>query len=424
VTGQEQIGGLYPPNRLPAEILTSHADRIRSVWVDSSNPLNTTANSRQMEEAFRSLDLTVVVDVAMTETATLAHYVLPAASQYEKWEYTLFTFEFPTNYIHLREPLFEPLPGTFPEPEIYRRLLREMGLLPPENELAKLRTLAATDHATFQQHFTTLLGSRREFGAIAPVILYETLGRTFTDGSGTASLLWLAAHRFAIEQPEAVRATGLQGERFALGEALFEKIRTSHSGTAFSSHTYKQVWNLLKHKDRKIHLAIPQLLDWLKMLNPATDQPDPHYPFMLVAGQRRSYNANQIFRTPRWRKDDPDGTLRIHPRDITHLGAKDGGWLAVETSTGRLTVRVEADDSLRPGVVALPHGYGQAYPTGEGRLTIGPRLNQITSSDYCDPIAATPYHKNVPVRLVPLTGSEAERAEELSRQAKLVEASQ
>jgi anaerobic selenocysteine-containing dehydrogenase len=142
---------------------------------------------------------------------------------------------------------------------------------------------------------------------------------------------------------------------------------------------------------------------------------------MLVAGQRRSYNANQIFRTPRWRKDDPDGALRIHPQDIAQLGAKDGGWMKVETPVGSLTVRIEADDSLRRGVVALPHGYGQAYPTGETRCTIGPRLNQITASDYCDPIAATPYHKNIPVRLRPVDGAEAERAEAISQHARLIE---
>ena len=63
VTGQEQIAGLYPPNRLPAEILTNHPDRIRAVWVDSSNPLNTAADTKAIEAAFRALDLVVVVDV-------------------------------------------------------------------------------------------------------------------------------------------------------------------------------------------------------------------------------------------------------------------------------------------------------------------------------------------------------------------------
>jgi anaerobic selenocysteine-containing dehydrogenase len=169
----------------------------------------------------------------------------------------------------------------------------------------------------------------------------------------------------------------------------------------------------VKHKDRKIRLVVPQLLDWLRSLDPTQEENDPNYPFILVAGQRRSYNANQIFRNPAWRKDDPDGALRIHPDDIAALGAVAGGWMAVETHTGRLVARVEADDSLRRGVVALPHGYGQAYPPdGAGkRLVAGPRINIITSSEDCDPIAATPYHKNVRVRLAPLDPVSATEAE-------------
>jgi anaerobic selenocysteine-containing dehydrogenase len=252
------------------------------------------------------------------------------------------------------------------------------------------------------QGFTTLLGQRRELAAIAPVVLYETFGRTFSDGSGAAALLWLASHRFATEHPEAVRAAGIAGEGYALGEALFEKIRTSHSGVAFSTHPYEQVWRLVKHKDRQIHLAVPKLLDWLQSLDPTQEEVDPEYPFTLVAGQRRSYNANQIFRTPAWRKSDPDGALRIHPDDLAALNASNHGWVAVETRTGRIVVRAEADESLRRGVVALPHGYGQSYPGVEGRVVAGPRLNIITSSEDCDPIAATPHHKNVQVRLVPL----------------------
>src|SRR5215510_3400182 len=123
-----------------------------------------------------------------------------------------------------------------------------MGDLPSEAELQELRALAANDRAAFKKRFSAFLGSRRELTAIAPVILYETLGRTFNDGSGSASLLWLACHRFAAEQPEAVRATGLASEGDILGEVLFEKIRTSRSGTAFSTHSYDQVWSFVKHR--------------------------------------------------------------------------------------------------------------------------------------------------------------------------------
>jgi anaerobic selenocysteine-containing dehydrogenase len=364
-----------------------------------------------MERAARSLELMVTVDIAMTETAALSHYVLPAATQYEKWEFTAFNFEFPTNFFHLRPPLFEPLAGTLPECEIYPRLLRAMGDLPPEDELAKLREVAARDRKQFMQGFGKMTQSRPGLGELGPVLLHETLGRTLADGAGAAATLWPLCHRVAAKMPHAVHAAGIEGEGFDLGEALFEKALSSHSGMAFSKHEYEQVWELMAHPDRKVRLAIPRLLEWIKSLDAAKESLDPEYPFFLHAGQRRSYNANQIFRNPAWRKEDPDGALRIHPDDIAQLGAVDGGWMIVETRRGSILARIEANDSMRRGMVALPHGYGQFYPSADGRIQVGPRINFLTASDDCDPITATPHHRNVAVRLRPADSVSASGAE-------------
>jgi anaerobic selenocysteine-containing dehydrogenase len=114
VTGQEIIGGYLPTNRFADEVLTDHPSRVRAVWIDSNNPVNTAADTAHLKEALGALDLSVVVDVAYTETAAIADYVLPAASQYEKWECTFFTFEWPRNHFQLRAPLFELLPGERP----------------------------------------------------------------------------------------------------------------------------------------------------------------------------------------------------------------------------------------------------------------------------------------------------------------------
>ncbi len=55
---------------------------------------------------------------------------------------------------------------------------------------------------------------------------------------------------------------------------------------------------------------------------------------------------------------------------------------------------------MRSGQVALPHGYGQDYPGADGeRRNNGPRVNWLTDSGNRDPIADTPHHKHVPVRL-------------------------
>src|SRR5262245_18398148 len=118
------------------------------------------------------------------------------------------------------------------------------------------------------------------------------------------------------------------------------------------------------------------------------------YPFALTPVQRRMYNANQIFRDPAARRNDRDGALMVHPSDLATLGAVDGDWVAVESPTGRIVVRSQADDTMRRGQLTLPHDLGQAYPSADGsRLINGPRVNLLTSGARRDPIAGTPYHK-------------------------------
>ena len=51
-------------------------------------------------------------------------------------------------------------------------------------------------------------------------------------------------------------------------------------------------------------------------------------------------------------------------------------------------------------------------PDGRGgRVVHGPRINLLTDAADRDPIAGTPHHKDVPVRLERVTAEERERAE-------------
>ena len=55
----------------------------------------------------QAVDFSVVVDVALTETAREATYFLPAATQYEKVETTFFSASFPDNWICVRPPRYK-----------------------------------------------------------------------------------------------------------------------------------------------------------------------------------------------------------------------------------------------------------------------------------------------------------------------------
>jgi formate dehydrogenase alpha subunit len=67
------------------EISKAAAERkIRAMLIMGENPIITDPNATHVEEGLRGLDFLVVQDIFMTETARLAHVVLPAASFAEK----------------------------------------------------------------------------------------------------------------------------------------------------------------------------------------------------------------------------------------------------------------------------------------------------------------------------------------------------
>ncbi len=395
-SGAREISKLYPPNVLPAEIDNDPPDRVRGLVVDSANPMVSGADTTAYGQAFDKLELLVVLDVAMSETARKAHYVLPGSSQLEKWESTFFNLYFPTNMFHLRAPILPPRPGTLPEPEIYRRLLVAMGAIP--DRFPVLEAIARTHRKApglklFHAALAATLAARPALRPYAAVILMATLGKALPDGAEAAAPLWFAAHRYVKKHRDAVVRAGLQPD----GEALFQRILDSRSGTVLSTHRYEDTWSFIRHPDGRVHLDIAELIEQLQGLQQAPAPPGvgADFPLLLIAGERRGYNANTIYRNPAWRKTDADGALRMHPDDAGAAGLSDGAAATCESRRGSVQVTVRVDDTIRPGVVTLPHGYGMSY---EGQPH-GPLINLLTESAHCDPIAFTPYHKNVPVRV-------------------------
>jgi anaerobic selenocysteine-containing dehydrogenase len=402
VAGMPLISGLVPCNVIAEEILTDHPARYRAMIVESANPAHSLADSKAMREALAALDLVVVIDVAMTETARLAHYVLPAATQYEKWEATFFNFEFPRNVFHLRAPLLQAPEGPLPEPEIHARLVEALGVVSDE-DLAPLREAAAQGRAAFAAAFFAATAADSKIGAVAPVVLYRTLGPTLPDGAAAAAVLWAAAHRCAQANPEGVRRAGFTGEGVMAGEQLFEAILVGRSGVVITDDEYDASWRRVKTADGLIHVTVPELLEELRGLVDEPEVSDPDWPFVLSAGERRSFTANTIMRDPTWRKRDAAGALRVSTTDASRLGLPDGGRARLTTRRGAGEVTVEVDDRMQPGHLALPNGLGLDSPSEDGRPVVtGLAPNELTSSADRDPFAGTPWHKHVPARLEPV----------------------
>ncbi|MDH2430273.1 molybdopterin-dependent oxidoreductase [Sphaerisporangium sp. TRM90804] len=398
VAGARVISGLVPSNVVAEEILTDHPRRYRAMLVETANPAHSIADSKRMREALAALDLLVVVDVAMTETARLADYVLPAPSQFEKWEATFFNFETPANYFHLRRPVLDPPPGAdlLPEPEIHARLCEAIGAV-TEDHLRPLREAAGRGRAAFGQAFLAALADPA-LASVAPVLLYRTLGPTLPDGAAAAASLWAQAVRVAMAHPDAVRRAGVKGEGMELGDRLFDALLENPSGLVFAVDEPGDGWNRLGTPDGRIHLALPDLLEELAGLG-AGPPGQQEFPFVLSAGERRAFTANTIVRDPAWRRRDGEGLLRMSPEDAAGLGLSAGSRARLTTRRGSVDVTVEITDSLQPGHVSLPNGLGLTYPADGGQVTTGAPPNELTDSRDRDPYAGTPWHKHVPARV-------------------------
>jgi anaerobic selenocysteine-containing dehydrogenase len=391
------ISGLVPCNVIAEEILTDHPDRYRAMLVESANPAHSLADSPRMRDALEALDFVVVIDVAMTETAQLADYVLPASSQFEKWEATFFNFEFPHNYFHLRRPVLDPLPGTLPEPEIHARIVEALGAFDGV-DLTSLAAAAESGRGDFRLQFVEFMAEHPELSALAPVILYRTLGPTLDDGAASAALLWAAAHKCAVQNRPSLERAGFEGEGTELGEALFDAILSSPSGVTFSIDDHADSWQRVRTPEGLLDVYNDVLVDELVGLA-TSDAPgrDPEFPLVLTAGERRAFTANTIFRDPSWRKRDAGGALRVSEADAHELGLADGDTALLTTKRGSAHVVIEISSMMRSGHVALPNGLGVSPVLGETAVGVAP--NELTSSEDRDPIAGTPYHKHVPARL-------------------------
>jgi formate dehydrogenase len=403
VTGGKVISGLVPCNEIPDMILTDHPDRIRGMFVESANPVHSLAQSPRWREAMRALDFSVVIDVAMTETAREASYVLPASSQYEKCEATFFGASFPENHFTVRAPIFEPLEGTLPEAEIHARLARELGLL-DDDVLDELRAAA---HRGLKDFGAALLGaasSHPEMAGIGPVVMYLTLGQTLPEGMADAAPVWFSAQQCAMRYTDAVKAAGFEDIADEdLGDALFEAIIASRDGVMITKHTYDQGWSMVRTADGKVNAEIPELLDDLAALAAApTDHRSAEFPFILSAGERRAFTANTIMRDSTWRKKDPAGALRLSPADALALGVESGDKIRITTHGGSAVAPVEVNDTMQDGHISIPNGMGLYAEADSDSEVVGIPPNELTSLDWKDQYAGTPWHKHVPAKLEPV----------------------
>jgi anaerobic selenocysteine-containing dehydrogenase len=400
LTDYPAITRVYPPNVMPEEIMSDHPDRLRTVIVTGANPLRSFADTSAYEEAFKRLDLLVTVEIAMTETAVLSHYVLPALSAYESWDagLTVWSGGFPKIFLQMRHPVVEPEGEQIEAGEIFLRLADRLGLIPEIPD--KLYEAADKgDRLKFGEALIEYLKSNPEAGRSMPYILSKTLGKKL--GSAQLASFWGGLQNLPPAGHELAARVGFHPGP-GLGEEIFQAI-LQHPEGIWAGEVDVEKWDhfqALATEDGRINLDVPEMKDWIQEIDPAVEseklkEDEEKYPFIMSSGRHMDYNANTQMRDPAWNKGKRACTAIMHPGDAEKFGFSDGQMVKVATDAGEENIELQVTKGTRPGYIMIPHGFGLAFQD----KTYGANANRLAKNTHRDRIAGTPYHRYIPCRV-------------------------
>jgi len=390
VTDIPAINGMFPPNVLPEEIMNDHPNRLRAVLCYATNPLRSYADTTAYENAFQKLDLLVVADIVMSETAALAHYVLPCKTAFESWDGNAGE-GFSKVYARMRSPVVDAEGEQKENAEIFTLLADAMGLVPqiPEslNEAARSGNLNE-----YGQKLVDYMTASPESASALHFIIAKTLGIAM-GSAHLASIFPLFMQVSKTRQEEAARAGFPAGPDQGL--SMYQAIMGHPEGVLVGIRDTEKNMEAISTKNKKIQLFNSEVDDWIKKINPIDEEEqlktDKNFPMILMAGRHMDMNANTGMRDPAWNKGKRACTLAINPSDAEALGIVDKQMVRVVTEAGEEKIEVEVTTDARKGQVIIPHGFGLVY---DG-VKYGANVNRLTKNTNRD-FVGTPMHRYVP----------------------------
>jgi formate dehydrogenase len=333
------------------EITTPGDGQMRALIVSAGNPVSSVPDGRALERSFESLDLLVSIDLYVNETGQHADYVLPAATWLERGDAPVaFMPFFVKPFAQWTEPVLSPRGEARPEWEVIDDLSRRVGVAP--YSVPPLRWLAR-------------LGMR-----ISPDRLLDLMLRS---GPRRLSLSSLRKHPH--------------------GMLLDEHHETGVLGAA-------------------PNLTPPEIVREISSLA-ADPSPDPSLPLRLIGMRElRSHNSwmHNVEKLMRAREGQ---VLRMNPADASPRSLADGDPVEIVSASGAVTgVPVMVTDEMRPGVVALPHGWGHRGGWKRANAAGGVNVNDLASAapDSLERLAGMSKLNGIPVEVRAATPAEREAA--------------
>ena len=337
VKGYPEVNGEFPAAGLADEMETPGKGQVRAAITVASNPVRSYPNSERLDRAFAGLDFYLAVDIYVNETTRHADVILPPPSGLSEEQYELtFMGNAVRSFGKFSPPVFAH--EEMSEEDIFARLiliLRGQGADADVETLHDEIVSEAVDRL-LKDPSSPIAGRDRDeilakLEGLSPVAKQLDLrlrtgwqGDLFGDKPGGVSLAKLAEHPHGID-------LGPMVERFP------GRLKTA------SGH---------------FELAPPQLVEDWERVCARLEEPGSSDQLLLIGRRHVRSNNSWMHNVATLVKGRSRCTLLMHPDDASRLGLEDGGDSEVRSRVGKLRVAVETSDSMMPGVVSLPHGWG------------------------------------------------------------------
>ena len=312
VRGLAEFEGELPVSGLAEELLTPGEGQVKALITYAGNPALSTPNAKRLETALPKLDFMVSIDIFLNETTRHADIILPPPSHLEIAHFDLiFNAISVTNNVKYSEPLFEPEKGQLYDWQIAKELIKRFA------KVAKDK----------------------------PSRLFQW--------SNPKTLLNLAL------------LTGPYGKlsgfsKLFSGLSLKKVIKSVH-GISLGP-LQSRIPEVLRTQDYKINIADEVFLAGLRKVTKSFQEDSQQVlaanEFLLIGRRHLRSNNSWMHNTPKLMRGKNRCTLMIHPEDAQKIGIEDNQTVSVVSATGAIQIPAEITQTIMPGVVSIPHGFG------------------------------------------------------------------
>lgn len=130
-------------------------------------------------------------------------------------------------------------------------------------------------------------------------------------------------------------------------------------------------------------------------------QNTPDYPFRLIPRRQNNFVNSSGRGLASLNRGQQWNPAYMHPEDLAQLQLKPGDEVSIATIDDAIPAIVEADDSIRRGLIAMSHAFGGLPDEDDRYRELGSNTGRLvrTDRDY-DPITGMPRMGNIPVAVI------------------------